>query len=253
MSDNQTPPDALASLDPPSWAVRRKTLLGVLGLMALVMGMAVVAGFARTRRPAYPVLDVRLTTTIVSASPQYVERSAGESWSLAALGLVREEPLSDTSKADYLVRDRSGAWTSVAYVPSGTAGQWEHSVLPASQRPAALNEQDIEALFMGLRARAGGPGASLVGLGNRMTATFTTRDLTWPFRYRGLARVWVDDATGQPRQIRIQSVVGANTVTILTTIDSIRTISTAALPGDFFTPPDEHATIWDLLTRWLHK
>jgi len=245
MNDDQMAPDPLASLDPPRWAVRRGAPLGVLGLMVVVTGMTAVVESARVRGAAYTVLDVRVTTTVTAASPLSASAggASGESWSVAAPGVVREAPTSASGPAgrpDYYVRDRSGAWSHIAYVSRGTSGDWRREAAPDGPPTSVLTEREVDRLFLRLRRQANRKDVSLVALDNRMAATFTTRALTWPFRYNGLARVWVDDITGQPRQIRIRGASGASTgaVTVLTKIDSIRTISTAALPDDFFAPPD---------------
>jgi len=251
------------ALDPPVWAIRRGVLLAVLALVGMVAGAAAVAGFARSRqsatprglghtpsgvaasesarprqsRPAYPVLDVRLTTTIASVTPRYAGRSTGESWTSPALGRVREAPVSSPGAPDYYVRDRAGAWSYIVYAPSGSAGRWRHIAPPGGRAPPLLTERQVTALFTRLRAEAGARGVLRVGLDHRLADTFTTRQLTWPFRYDGLTRVWSDDVTARPRQIRITTRQGATTTTILITIDRMRTISSASLPDDFFTPP----------------
>lgn len=259
MNDDQMAPDPLASLDPPRWAVRRGAPLGVLGSMVVVMGMMVVVESARARGAAYTVLDVRMTTTVM-ASPLSTSAggASGESWSVAEPGVVREAPISASGPAgrpDYYVRDRSGAWSHIAYVSRGTSGDWRRGAAPDGAPTSVLTERDVDRLFLRLRRQANRKDVSLVALDNRMAATFTTHALTWPFRYSGLARVWVDDITGEPRQIRIRGAFGASTgaVTVLTKIDSIRTISTATLPDDFFAPPDARPSPWDRLARWLHK
>jgi len=260
MSNNQIP---LTPLDPPVWAIRR----GVLLVVGMVMGMAVAAmavvGFARAHQPttpqrlghaplgvaasgparprqsrtAYPVLDVRLTTTIVSVTPPYTGRSTGESWTAPALGRVREAPVSGPGVPDYYVRDGVGAWLYIVYAPSGSAGRWRRVAPPGGRPPALLTEGQVAALFNRLRAEAGARGVSRVGLDHRMADTFTTHGLTWPFRYDGLTRVWVDAVTARPRQLRITTRQGATTITTLMSIDRMRTIPSTSLLDSFFTPP----------------
>ena len=246
MSDNQTP------LDLPLWAVRGRLALAALTIISAVGVLSAVVGFARQPRApaAFAVLDVRMTTTIVSTSPQAAERSVGESWTAPPLGRVREAPVSPPGPADYYVRSHSGVWTYVAYDATGLAGRWRRGAAPSAP-PTLLDEQQVDALFMRLRARAGATNVSRVAMGDRMAATFTTRALSWPYRYNGLARVWIDDVTGQPRQIRIMTRRGAAAGAILTTIDSMRTVSASSFPADFFTPPDEPMPLWDRVTRWL--
>jgi len=243
--------DKQASLDPPLWAVRGRFVLAVLAVISAVGVLSAVLGFARQPRmsAAFAVLDVRMTTTIVSTSPQVVERSVGELWTAPTLGRVREAPVSPPGPADYYVRARSGAWAYVAYEQVGSAGRWRRAA--TARPPSWLTARQVDALFIRLRVEAGAANVSRVAMGDRMAATFTTRALSWPYRYSGLARVWIDDVTGQPRQIRVMTKRGGVTVTILTTIDRIGVIPSTILPADFFTPPDEPATLWDRVTHWL--
>jgi len=245
--------DKQASLDPPLWTVRGRFMLAVLAVISAVAVLSAVVGFARQPRmsAAFAVLDVRMTTTIVSTSPQVVERSGGELWTAPTLGRVREASVSPPGPADYYVRDRSGAWIYVAYEQAGSAGRWRR--VATARPPSWLTARQVDALFIRLRAEAGVANASRVAMGSRMAATFTTRALSWPYRYSGLARVWIDDVTGQPRQIRVMTKRGGATVTILTTIDRMGVIPSTTLPADFFTPPDAPATLWDRVTRWLMR
>ena len=236
---------------PPLWAVRGRLALAALAVISAVALLSAVVGFARQLRigAAFGVLDVHMTTTIISTAPQVVERSMGESWTALTLGRVREASVSPPGPADYYVRDRSGAWTYVAYERVGSGGHWRRAA--TARPPSWLTARQVDALFMRLRAEAGSANASRVAMGDRMAVTFTTRALSWPYRYSGLARVWIDDVTGQPRQIRVMTRHSGATVTILTTIDHMGVIPSTALPADFFTPPDESTTLWDRMTRWL--
>jgi len=245
--------DTQTLLDPPLWAVRGRLVLAVLPVIIAIGALSAVVGFTRQPRTgaAFAVLDVRMTTTIVSTAPQAVERSVGESWTAPTLGRVREAPVSPPGPADYYVRDHAGAWTYVAYVATGSAGRWRRAATAGP--PSWLTEQQVDALFIGLRAEAGAANVSRVAMGNRMAATFITRALSWPYRYSGLVRVWIDDVTGQPLQIRIRTRLNGNTVTILTTIDRMGVIPSTTLPTDFFTPYDGTSTLWDRMTRWLPR
>lgn len=234
---------------PPLWTVRGQFVLAALAVISAAALLPVVVGFARQPRmsAAFDVLNVRLTTTTVSTSPQMVKQSTGELWIAPSLGRVREAPVSPPGPADYYVRDHSGAWTHVAYERMGSAGYWRWAA--TARPPSWLTVRQVDALFIQLRAGAGAANVSRVAMSDRMAATFTTRALSWPYRYSGLARVWIDDVTGQPRQIRVMTKQGGATVTILTTIDRMGVVPSTALPTDFFTPPDELATLWDRTTR----
>jgi hypothetical protein len=235
-----------------------------LAIAVLLLGGGLLAVWALGNvSPPHPVLYARFTTASSLATVGGV-RAAYQLWTDPTIASARLR-LVQTGESIYYVRTSSGmgmpsgvgtssgAWYSIGR--SGPRAPWQRTRLVSGQEPSLLTMQGVRALFAGLRRRAGAAMVTPVDLRNHLAFAFPAAGVTWPFRYVGLTRVWLDAATGLPLQYRNVIVGGKEPVEVLTVVEDVRTVSSATLSRDFFTPPDRPLSPWDQLTQrvaaWL--
>lgn len=220
-------------------------------VVALGLGGVLIAQALHERVPAHPVLYARFSTD--DALPASTARSdVYEVWTDPTRGSARMR-LARNGDALYYQRSSSGAWYVVER-PDPRA-PWQRIRLLPGQEPSLLTERGVRALFARLRKSAGAAVVTAVDLRNHLAYAFPSGDVTWPYRYVGTTRVWVDGTTGLPLQYRNVVVGGAEPVVIITVVDDVRTVSSTSLPADFFTPPTQVPSPWDRLVHsvaaWL--
>ena len=220
-------------------------------LVALSLGGALVVQALRRQVPAHPVLYARFSTD--DALPAATARpDVYELWTDPTRGSARMR-LERNGDALYYQHSSAGAWYVVER-PSARA-PWQRIRLLPGQEPSLLTERGVRALFARLRKSAGSALVTPVDLRNHLAYAFPSGGVTWPYRYAGTTRVWVDGVTGLPLQYRNVVVGGTQPVVILTVVDDVRTVSSTSLPADFFTPPTQAPSLWDRLIQsvaaWL--
>jgi hypothetical protein len=232
--------------------VRRAAVaVALILVIALGLGGALVAQALRARVPPHLVLYARFSTD--DALPAATARpDVYELWTDPTRGSVRMR-LERNGDALYYQRSSTGAWYVVDR-PSPRA-PWQRIRLLPGQEPSLLTERGVRALFARLRKSAGAALVTPVDLRNHLAYAFPSGGVTWPYRYVGATRVWVDGVTGLPLQYRNVVVGGTQPVVILTVVGDIRTVSSTSLPADFFTPPTQAPSPWDRFVQsvasWL--
>lgn len=232
-------------------ASRPRTWAAVAALALLCAGGTLMAVHSLAQaQPSHAVLDARFASSIVgtggAARNQFelwVDSTAQRARLLIAPG---RPPL-------YYLRDGAGTWYTIGR--SSAQAPWRRMCLAAGQAPSLLTIQGLRAYFARLRARAAGH-AVPVDLRHRLAYAFDTSGLTWPFPDAGPTTVWLDGLTGLPLQFRDRLGTGTSEIAAITTVESISTRASSALPAAFFTPPSQNQSSWaDALqqaTSWLH-
>lgn len=246
-----------ASPDPPrprgaarrglAWALAIIVAVGIVG----VIGGVLIAQALGERLPPHPVLYARFATDnslpTAAGTPHVYQLWTDPTLSSARLRMVGN---GDTI---YYVRSSAGVWSVVGRATP--RAPWQRTRLLAGQEPSLLTEQGVRALFARLKKNAGAALVSPVDLRNHVAFAFPAAGVTWPYRYVGTTRIWIDAATGLPLQYRNVVIGGKEPVTILTVVDELRTVSSTRLPADFFTPPDRRLSAWEQLVHgvaaWL--
>lgn len=219
--------------------------------MAALLAGAVVAAAIQQRPAPHAVLDAAFTMRgYVANGP--APRVVYELWTDATLSRARLQ-LGSNGQTLYYLRDGSGVWYAVG---RAAGSPWRRTRLAAVQQPSLLSQDGVRRLFAALRRRAG-RAAVPTALHDRMAVAFPTAAVTWPYRYGGRMTVWLDAVTGLPLQFRGLVTAGTEAATVMTTVDRLRTVNSSSLPSNFFTPPDQHPTLWESAVRgvasWLTR
>lgn len=231
-----------------AWAV---ALLALVALLAVGVAALTVAGEAA---PAHGVVEARFTMlNLVPHSPSV--RASYEMWFDPTRGRVRLAlgAAGQGVQTVYYWRDSKGAW--YIYGRRSARGSLGYLPLTRLQQPALLAEDGIRRAFALLLRHADPATVSRVALRGRVVTAFVTNAVTWPFRADGPTRVWLDDATGLPLQYR-SSVkngpdIGSAITTLLTSVDSLRTVRSTTLPSGFMQPPNTNPSPWERLLQFM--
>ena len=242
---------SLLETEPPGRRVRSRRRVTVIAWSAALLLMAAsLAGGAlalsTARQPvAHPVLDARFATRSYGAGGA---GSAYELWTDPTLARARLQLLPGRESLYYL-RD-GGVWYVIGR--ASVHAPWRRTRLGAEQAPSLLTDNGVRRLFAALRAQVAARLVVPTALHNHMAVAFTAAAVSWPYRDAGRTKVWLDAATGLPLQYRNVVEGAKGPLTVLTVVNRLRTVSSAALPMGFFTPPDQRPGMWRSVMRWVY-